>query len=288
MWQALPGPTMLEPEMTPSVRQPAVAGRFYPNDPERLEDIVQKSLAAPEVEPVEARMLMAPHAGYVYSGAIAGATYARVLVPATAVVLCPNHTGQGDRRSLWSGGAWSFPGFSLKVDAELAASIADHAALHPDTLAHLREHAVEVQLPFLRARRRDVMVVPVCLGRLSAPECRDVGVGIARALRERERASGESVLLVASSDMSHYLPADTARRLDMLALERVLQLDPDGLHALVEREDLSMCGYVPTAVGLWAARELGASSAELVCYGNSGEVSGDLSEVVGYAGVVVR
>jgi AmmeMemoRadiSam system protein B len=273
--------------MLPLARAPAVAGRFYPGEPKTLDDLVRRCLSTSEGEPVVARMLMAPHAGYVYSGAIAGETYARVRVPASAVVLCPNHTGLGDRRSLWSGGDWSFPGFSLGVDVDLARGLAKAAALHPDELAHLREHAAEVQMPFLHALRSDVRVVPICLGRLRLTECRDVGLGIARAIRDAERERGESVLIVASSDMSHYVSAATARHFDEHAIDRVLALDPEGLFEVCEREEISMCGFIPTTVSLFAARELGATRAELVRYGNSGEVSGDLDQVVGYAGVIV-
>lgn len=230
---------------------------------------------------------MAPHAGYVYSGAIAGETYARVTVPAAAVVLCPNHTGLGDRRSLWDGGSWSFPGFTLDIDAELRRRLLRSGSLHPDELAHLREHAAEVQMPFLHALRSDVRVVPICLGGLGLSECREIGLDVAGAIREHEREQGERVLLVASTDMSHYVPADTARYFDQHAIERVLALDPEGLFEVCEREDISMCGYLPTTVSLFAARELGATRAELVRYGSSGEVSGDFSQVVGYAGVIV-
>ncbi|MBE7483796.1 MAG: AmmeMemoRadiSam system protein B [Polyangiaceae bacterium] len=273
--------------MLTRAREPAVAGRFYPGDPRRLDAEVRGFLADRPGEPRVARMLMAPHAGYVYSGAIAGETYARVTVPAAAVVLCPNHTGFGDRRSLWNGGSWSFPGFTLDIDAELRRRLLCSGSLHPDELAHVREHAAEVQMPFLHALRSDVRVVPICLGGLGLSECREIGLDIASAIREHEREQDERVLLVASTDMSHYVPADTARHFDQHAIDRVLALDPEGLFEVCEREDISMCGYLPTTVSLFAARELGATRAELVRYGSSGEVSGDFSQVVGYAGVIV-
>lgn len=280
-------PALSWPEMLSKAREPAVAGRFYPGEPARLDAEVRRALRA-EAEPSVARMVMAPHAGYVYSGAIAGATYARVSVPSSAVVLCPNHTGFGDRRSLWSGGPWAFPGFTLAIDVALARRLERSAPLHPDQLAHLSEHAAEVQMPFLHALRSDVRVVPVCLGGLGLSECRELGLGMARAIGDAERETGERVLIVASTDMSHYVSADTARHFDMHALERVLDLDPEGLFEVCEREDISMCGYIPTTVSLFAAKQLGAKTAELVRYGNSGEVSGDFAQVVGYAGVIVH
>lgn len=271
--------------MDSDVRQPAVAGRFYPADPERLRADLSR-LIAPRSEPPEpAIALVAPHAGYVYSGAIAGATYARVRMASRVVVLCPNHTGRGAKRSLWAAGKWMLPGGAVTVDAELARTLAAHAELTPDRAAHLREHAIEVQLPFLRALRSDVQIVPLCLGGLSLADCRALGRGLARGIRT---SSPGDVMLVASTDMSHYVPADVARRLDGMALERVRALDPDGLYDVVTRHGISMCGYLPTTVVLAAALELGARSAELVRYGNSGEVTGDFEAVVGYAGLLVR
>ena len=244
-----------------------------------------QEMLQPRAEPPEAaRVVVAPHAGWVYSGAIAGEVYARVRVPKRVVVMCPNHTGMGVRRSIWVSGRWQLPGGDVIVDRELAEHVRDHAELEEDHLAHLREHAVEVQLPFLRALNPDVLVVPVVLSQLSLRDCHQVGRGLARAIRE---VGLDDVLVVASTDMSHYISAEQARRRDTLALERLLALDPDGLFEVVRREDISMCGYIPTTVALVAALELGASHAELVRYGNSGDVSGDYEAVVGYAGAVV-
>ena len=265
------------------LRQPAVAGRFYPADRQRLDAELARCLPVLRDEPVRALAVVAPHAGYMYSGAIAGATYARVAVPQSAVVLCPNHTGLGTRQAIWPSGAWALPGGALEVDSALAEHLMDRAGLEPDALAHLHEHAVEVHLPFLRARRADVRVVPVCLAGLSLRQCHAVGEGIARAVGE-----GGNVLLVASTDMSHYVSAESARQLDSMALERVVALDPDGLYRVVQGHGISMCGYVPTTVALIAAKCLGATQAELVRYGNSGETSGDMERVVGYAGLIVR
>lgn len=270
--------------MTPEIREPAVAGRFYAADPRRLEEEVAGLIPA-GTDAGRAALLVAPHAGYVYSGAIAGAGYARVSVPASAVVLGPNHTGLGVRKSIWSRGAWHLPGGHVSVDEELALRLRDAAGLKDDTLAHLREHAIEVQVPLLRARRRDVRIVPICLARLSYAECVALGEGIASTLSEVH--PDDRPLLIASTDMSHYVSATLAKRLDQLALDRVTALDPEGLHDVVSRLDISMCGYIPTTVALIAARALGAKRAELVRYGNSGETSGDFDRVVGYASVVV-
>jgi AmmeMemoRadiSam system protein B len=274
-------------------REPAVAGRFYPAGREALLAEVTGFLAGPVEAPLPggagpdvvaalpALGMVAPHAGYPYSGGVAGAVYARVAVPDRAIVLCPNHTGRGEDISLWPEGAWRTPLGSVPVDAALTAELAAAGAAL-DVEAHRSEHALEVQLPFLQVRNPRVAIAALCLGPLDWPACRELGRAVAAAARRH------GALVVASSDMSHYVPAEVARRKDALALSRVLALDPEGLHAVVRRERISMCGVIPATVMLVAALELGARSAELVRYGHSGETTGDDSSVVGYAGVVVR
>lgn len=268
-------------------REPAVAGRFYPALEERLARDVAALLAehpderATAEPPRSVTGVLAPHAGYMYSGKVAGATYARVEVPERAVVMCPNHTGRGPAISLWPDGAWLTPLGRVPVDRQLTSALLEGDLAVSDREAHRLEHALEVQLPFLQLRRPDVAIAALCLGPLSFAKCQALGKVVAAAARRR------SALLVASSDMSHYLPAGRAREKDMRALERFLALDPEGLHQVVRREDISMCGYVPATVMLVAALELGAREAELVRYGNSAEASGDEDSVVGYAGAVV-
>jgi MEMO1 family protein len=263
-------------------REPAVAGRFYPRDGAQLAAEVTRLLGGDGAVPRRVIGVLAPHAGYVYSGAVAGATYARVAVPARAIVLGPNHTGLGARGALWPGGAFATPLGRIPVDDALTEALGACPFLERDRAAHLREHALEVQLPFLVGRRPDVAIAALCLGPLTAAECAEVGRAVADAAREHD------ALIVASSDMSHYEPAERAREHDFRALERFLALDARGLHERVRGEDISMCGVVPATVMLAAAKELGAHSAELVAYANSGEVNGDRESVVGYAGAIVE
>ena len=264
-------------------REPAVAGSFYPADRARLARDVAALLApAGAPPPAPALGVLVPHAGYVYSGAVAGATYARVAVPGRVVVLCPNHTGLGAAVALWPDGAWRTPLGAVPIDAELTEELLASPLVEADRAAHLGEHALEVQLPFLQALRPDVRLVALCLGPLPAERALALGHALAAALRARP------ALLVASSDMSHYVSADAARRLDGHALQRLLALDARGLHELVRRERISMCGVVPATVMLAAAGELGAQQAELVRYAHSGDVTGDHRSVVGYAGALVR
>ena len=262
-------------------REPAVAGRFYPARREELASEVA-ALLVDTTRSAPAVAVLAPHAGYVYSGGVAGATYARVAVPEQAVVLCPNHTGLGAPVALWPDGGWRTPLGRVPVDPDLTAALRACPGVREDRAAHLAEHALEVQLPFLQVSQPGVTFAALCLGPLSVDACIALGEGIARALRDRP------ALLVASSDMSHYVPAEEARLKDARALERFLALDARGLFETVEREDISMCGFIPATVVLTAARALGATSAELVRYANSGDVNGDLEHVVGYAGAVVH
>jgi MEMO1 family protein len=264
-----------------------VAGRFYPADPVRMEQELREYLAAPKGEHGSSRdaiVVVAPHAGWMYSGRIAGQTYAEVRVPDRVVVLCPNHTGLGARRSLWAKGSWRMPGGDVAVESTLAERLQIATTLKNDRMAHLHEHAIEVHLPFLRAKNRDLRVVPICLGGLSLAECVELGEALGRALA----SENERVLIVASTDMSHYISAEAAEKLDRLAIESVKALDAEGLFRVVTEENISMCGYVPTTVALIAARVLGAKSGALVRYGNSGETSGDYDRVVGYAGVIIE
>lgn len=261
-------------------RESAVAGRFYPAEPDRLASEVRRLLGDEASPRVHALGVIAPHAGYIYSGAIAGETFSRVDVPLRAVVLCPNHTGLGEPVALWPDGGFRTPLGLVPVDRELVAALAACPLVSADRAAHRHEHALEVQLPFLLARQPDLRIVPLCLGPLALEECRELGVALARA-------AGRDALLVASSDMSHYIPAAEARRRDRRALERVLALDAEGLYETVRSEGITMCGVVPATVMLFAARELGATSATLVRYGSSGDVNGDDTSVVGYAGVTV-
>jgi AmmeMemoRadiSam system protein B len=268
-------------------REPAVAGRFYPASASALADEVAALLAerpsgrATAEPPRPVVGMLAPHAGYVYSGAVAGATYARVDVPDRAIVMCPNHTGRGVSVSLWPDGGWRTPLGRVPVDAGLTADLLASGLAQADREAHRLEHALEVQLPFLQLRRPEIAIAALCLGPLEYAECRELGKAVAEAARKRP------TLLVASSDMSHYIPAHEAREKDQRALDRLLALDPKGLYEVVRREGISMCGYVPATVMLVAAAELGAREAELVRYGNSAEASGDETSVVGYAGAVV-
>jgi MEMO1 family protein len=266
------------------LRRAAVSGRFYAGTRERLLAEVGDLLAS-AAAPAPAIGVVVPHAGYVYSGGVAGAVYARVTIPESCVILGPNHTGLGPGASIMTSGAWETPLGAVPIDEPLAAAILAAAPdLVADHLAHLREHAIEVQLPFLQARNPAVRIVPIVLGSHAYATCAAVGQALGAALR----AAGRPILLVASTDMSHYVTRETAAAQDRQALEAILTLDPERLYRVVHREGISMCGVLPTTALLIAATALGASGAELVQYTDSGAVTRDLREVVAYAGLIIR
>jgi len=272
---------------TPMVRHPAVAGRFYPAKPQALLRELDQYLAAdgPAPEKMEAALgCIVPHAGYMYSGAVAGAVFQRLPARATYIILCPNHTGRGVPLAIMSKGEWLTPLGAVPIDTELATSL-QHSChlLMEDVKAHEDEHAIEVQLPFLQRSVGAFTFVPIAIGVSRYAALEALGHGMAQALK----TSAGPVLIVASSDMNHYEPDDVTRVKDRKAIDQILALEPAGLYEVVRKEDISMCGYGPAVAMLTAAKDLGATRAELVRYATSADTSGDRSAVVGYAGMVI-
>ncbi len=272
---------------TTILRHPAVAGRFYPGDPDDLRAEARGYLTqagSTSQAPVRALGCIAPHAGYVYSGHVAGAVFARVEVPKRCVVLCPNHTGMGRALAIMSEGAWETPLGAVPVDTELAGVLKERfPALNEDSAAHRAEHAAEVELPFLLLRQPELRFVPIALGTRQFEVLEQLGMAVADVIA----VQSDPIMIVASSDMNHYESDVVTRVKDHRAIERILTLDPRGLFDVVTQQDISMCGFGPAVAMLTAARQLGAKSAELVKYATSGDISGDRERVVGYAGVVV-
>jgi AmmeMemoRadiSam system protein B len=266
------------------IRQPAVSGRFYPAQPDELVRTVQTFL-----EPVETRQkalgLVVPHAGYVYSGHVAGAVYSRVILPARSIVLCPNHTGLGTPLSTMKSGSWRTPLGEVQIDEELSSALLSaDPYLQDDTAAHKFEHATEVQLPFLQhCGVTDSRFVPITVGTGSLQRLQELGDAMAQVIRQ----IAPDALIIASSDMNHYESDAVTRIKDHKAVDQILAMAPEGLFDVVLRENISMCGYGPTVAMLTAANLLGASKAELVRYATSGDVSLDFDHVVGYAGIIV-
>lgn len=264
-------------------RHAAVAGTFYPARKSELLRTIETLTGPAPASKVKAIAVVSPHAGYVYSGPVAGAVFASVEVPEAVIVLGAPHADFRPRFSIIDEGVWESPLGDVPINARLAGLVLGHApqsesADHP----HEDEHSIEVQVPFLQYFQKKLSLVPVHVNvRSTLSDLEGLGAGLAAAVREY----GEPVLIVASTDMSHYIDQESARRQDFLAIDRILALDAKGLFDTVRKHRISMCGYQPTTAAVVAAKALGASRAELVKYQTSGDVTGDRSQVVGYAGL---
>jgi AmmeMemoRadiSam system protein B len=265
-----------------AVRQPVVAGSFYEKKGEKLKKQVDAFLAAGAGKKIKAKGIMAPHAGYIYSGAVAGKVFSSVEIPSTIVILGPNHTGMGKGISVYPAGSWITPLGAVKINADISGDIVDKCEWAEfDELAHAREHSIEVQLPFLQVLRADISMVAICV-RESNREILNVLAGaVAEALK------GKDAIILASSDMTHYESADSARQKDEKVIAFMEKLDADGMYDAVMDNGYSMCGVLPAYVMMKSCEAAGAKRGKLVQYSNSGETSGDFPEVVGYAGVAV-
>ncbi|MBW6520269.1 MAG: AmmeMemoRadiSam system protein B [Desulfoarculaceae bacterium] len=268
--------------MHSTIRRPTVADRFYPGDPAILSrDIVKMTPVS--TKPQKAHAVISPHAGYVYSGAVAAETFARVRVPETVIILGPNHHGQGDPVAL-SALAWQMPMGMVPIDSAIMEALLNtSSAITIDETAHRFEHSLEVQVPFLQARQQHLSIVPIVVSHISYPLCQEVGAAIAKVIA----GSGKEILIVASSDMTHYEPREAADKKDHYALKKIADMDPAILYHSIIDHRISMCGIMPVTVALIAAMALGATKTELVRYTDSGAVSGDTDQVVGYAGVII-
>jgi len=263
-------------------RRPCVAGRFYPADRHELEEAVKGYLLSRV--PQKAIAVIVPHAGYIYSGPVAGAVYSETVIPDDIILIGPNHTGLGEPASVMESGSWETPLGSVQVNSALAGLLTgSNAGFTADAEAHLREHSLEVQLPFIQTLNPKASIVPVTVMQAGKAGCVAMGRAIAAAIK----AYGRDVLIVVSSDMNHYEPEAITREKDELAIEEVLALEPGRLLDITARKDITMCGVLPTAIAITAARELGAEKARLVSHTTSGEASGDFSQVVGYAGFII-
>ncbi|BES82487.1 AmmeMemoRadiSam system protein B [Pyrodictium abyssi] len=279
-------------------RLPAVAGMFYEADAEALKAQIEWAFRHPlgpgklpvvsdERQPLS-KGFVVPHAGYMYSGPIAANSYFQMAAegPAeTYVIIGPNHTGLGEIVSVYPGGAWVTPLGEVEVDTELARAIVGASSFAaPDEKAHLYEHSVEVQVPFLQYMFGDrFRIVPIVVYEQTPEIAEDLG----KAILEAAEKTGRDIVVIASSDFTHYEPHDVAVAKDKLAIEAILELDPLKLYQTIQKHSISMCGPGPVMAMLYYARGAGASSAKLLRYATSGDVAGDKSSVVGYASIQV-
>jgi AmmeMemoRadiSam system protein B len=268
-------------------RRPAVAGMFYPGDAPALREMVGAFFEAVEEPTTSALGAIAPHAGLVYSGQCAAHVLGRIEIPAVVIILAPNHTGRSTApggASVWTRGSFATPLGEVPVAEALADALLARCDLAgADRIAHGGEHAIEVELPFLQMRTDAVEILPIVLAWDDWRRARQ----LATALADLVTQWPQPVLLLASSDMTHYESAAQAAAKDAIALDAIARLDAEGLLAACRREHITMCGRAPAAVVIEACRQLGAAAASLVDYRHSGQVTGDDASVVAYAGVIV-
>jgi len=265
------------------LRLPAVAGRFYPSDPAELTaQVRQYAKPDPQAKPLAVKACLVPHAGYMYSGHVAGAVFSRIALPQKIVILGVRHFPRGEAMAILLSGAWRTPLGDAPIDAPLAKALfAECPPLREDRVAHRAEHSLEVQVPFLQVLAPGFAFVPIALGTVRFEDLVSVGEGLGRAL-----AATPDVLLLTTSDLNHYEDDQTTRVKDHKAIEKLLALDPRGLYDICRNEDISMCGLGPAVAMLTALCALKAKHAELVRYATSADVSGDTTAVVGYAGLI--
>ena len=276
-----------------TLRQPVVAGRFYSADKKALETELESFLIKKEkIKNVFA--IIAPHAGYTYSGKTAGAVYSCIDIPDVVFVLSPNHTGLGSPISLDPAEGWSTPLGTIKTDLSILNKVKEKVPLAEfDPSAQKMEHALEVQLPFIQTMNPNAKIVPITLSGFPFGVMQRLGIAISEIMLAEEAATGKRPLIVASSDMTHFESVDSAKRKDMMAIDQIKKLDTQGFLKTVDENDISLCGYYPISVTIEAAVHYSNKKGkpmivDLVDYTNSGMVTGDTNEVVAYAGIVLH
>jgi len=266
-------------------RRPAVAGYFYPGEEEELKAILESLIEFSDGK-VQAISVVSPHAGYMYSGKVAGKVFGKIFPPDTAIILGPNHTGTGKSIALYPGDSFLTPLGEAKIDQDIQEALLNSSSLFAlDEVAHRHEHSIEVQIPFLQYINPFVKIVPICVSYINFDEIIEIGNAISQVVKEFPE---KKVLIVASSDFSHYVPHEVAKEKDFKAIEKILSLDEVGLINIVVQENISMCGVIPVSIAITASKSIKPTAqAELVSYQTSGDVIKDYSSVVGYGGIVI-
>lgn len=264
-------------------RSPAVAGRFYPEDAKALRRTIEELSGKKITAKKKVLAAVSPHAGYIYSGGVAAKTIGQIEIPETVILLGPNHTGKGAAVGL-STATWKMPMGNVPVNREMAQDLLRETDyVEEDELAHRYEHSLEVQIPFLQMQQPNLSILPISISHISYQVLDEIGLALAEVIKR----SDKEVLIVASSDMTHYESREAAEKKDHYVLKKLADMDPSMLYRSVTGHQISMCGIMPVTVALITAIELGATKTELVHYTDSGEITGDTDQVVGYAGVLI-
>lgn len=268
------------------LRKPVVAGQFYPSTAKEIKDQISAFIDK-EAQKERALACMLPHAGYVYSGRVAAQTVSRISLTDRIILLGPNHTGKGEAFSIMPEGLWQTPLGDIEIDSGLANDLLNNSSfLKDDSLAHVDEHSLEVELPILQYFKTDFKIVPIAFQGENLDTLKKIGTELGSLLKKEDYL--DSTMIIASSDMTHYEPQQDAKRKDDEAIQAILALDEDRLIERIANLNISMCGYAPVIVMLTAVKLLGAKGAKLINYQTSGDVTGDNESVVGYAGIVIN
>lgn len=266
------------------IRNPIVAGKFYPKSADELKSMI-KEFVPDKTTQSYAKAMILPHAGYMYSGKVAAQTVAKILAKPRVILLGPNHTGKGQSFALWDKGSWLTPFGPIPIDEPLAKNIlANPGPITADYQAHIYEHSLEVELPILQFFWQNFLITPICCQTSSLKNYQQIAQQIYQAVKSIK----DEIILIASSDMTHYEPDTVARKKDRLAMESIINLDADQLIKTVKQEDISMCGIAPVAIMIECAKLLNSRKANVVLYQTSGDVTNDLDAVVGYAGIIIN
>lgn len=265
------------------IRMPTVAGSFYSSDAVQLRTDIERFIVK-DCDREAVFGIVSPHAGYVYSGRVAGNLYSRIIIPNTVVILAPNHTGYGVRYSIWPGGSWNTPFGNIKVNEEVVNELVDACGLiEKDLEAHKYEHSAEVQAPFIQYFNPHARIVVMVIAARSMEEVKKIGESLSTVLQKL----CPDALVVASSDMTHYESQASVNKKDGIAIHEILSLNERSLYNKVHTMGITMCGIYPTIAMLVCSKERGAKKAELVRYETSGDITGDYERVVGYAGITI-
>ena len=281
------------------LRQPAVAGAFYPDNPEKLIELIESSFLddagvghIPKLKSFEDKdypiNVMVPHAGYQYSGAIASHGYCKIVengFPEVFIIISPNHTGFGSEISVFNEGSWITPLGNVEVDAEFADAVIDASDFaSADFTAHIREHSIEVQLPFLQYFSDDFKIVPITMGRQNFVTSSD----LAKAIFEAAEKLDKSYCVIASTDLSHFNNQEKANKVDAFVMEDIEEMNEFKLFEEVVQYNITMCGYGPVMTTMSLSKKVNKKTSEILAYGTSGDVSGDFTSVVGYASGIFK
>jgi len=268
-------------------RIPIVNGKFYPDNSLDLEKLIQDFNLKGSLK-TAARGIVLPHAGFTYSGQVAANTISKILPRKRLLILGPNHTGKGAKFSLWPGDSWKILNKEIEIDRELAKAILHKGeSITEDASAHILEHSIEVELPILNHFFNDFKFVPIACQNATIFDYQAVAKQIYEAIKSLKGLK-EDILLIASTDFTHYEPDQVARRKDRQAIEAIINLDEEELIKQINKEKITLCGEAPLVIFISCLKRLGARKSQVALYKTSGDITGDKSSVVGYAGIIIQ